>query len=347
MIYNNYRYSFFNEDDDMTTTADDDATVEVDVDDIEGQDYSDSESVEETFYMAMYEDARNWGMVSEMVLREEDSGNSFMNTIKKWFEGIIETIKKWISKIIGMISDFINNIREFLLTAGIQGWVKKNTKALKESKVKIISVKAPDVSEENNFSALSDNIIHASEFTGTLKGSGSLEQAETEMDKQLKSNVKAVSNKEAIDEVKKSDIFEYKFGGDDSTLKKIPKPEEIASSVDGFKNEFKKLVGIQNEFKKAGKNAIDAVNNVKKNAEKDDKDKAKEAASKCSKLIQKINRFNMMIAGAYMQGINTKVKLWLAIGKVYVSGKGTDNIKIESKEEVQNNSAMYFGYKLV
>ena len=52
MIYNNYRYSFFNEDDDMAT-ADDDATVEVDVDDSEGQDYSDSESVEETFYMAM------------------------------------------------------------------------------------------------------------------------------------------------------------------------------------------------------------------------------------------------------------------------------------------------------
>lgn len=335
MIYNNYRYSFFNEDDDMST---DDETVEVDVDELEGKDYSDTATVAESVYLAMYEDAHNWNRVSD-ILNEE----SILDKIKKVFDTIIKVIKEWIEKIIGMITGFINKLRKKFFAMGLKNWLKDNKDKLLKSKTTIKSYTGYDLHEVDKTIDLleSSGIIDEKFYTAALDNFSS-DTAANSIESIAKKRVERFAGSNVdVDSVSADEIIEYRLGtGEQEVTSKILTPNELAGSVDGFKETFNKLIKLENECKKSGKGAIDKVNKVKKDATGED---AKEAAKKCMKAVRLANRWNTVAVSVCFKLVNYLVKTSLDLCKVYVSGKSSGNIIVnedKSKSNSKNESAL-------
>ena len=321
MIYNNYRYSFFNEDDDMST---DDETVEVDVDELEGKDYSDTATVAESVYLAMYEDAHNWNKVSDILTEE-----NIFDKIKRVFDTIIETIKKWIQTVIGMITGFIDKLRKKFFAMGLKNWLKDNKQKLLKSTVTIESYTGYAFMVDGNNNGLVTGIISAKEYTSTLGNLDDLEKAKKEIEKIGSEKAKAFAGSNAtFEDVTAEDIIEHMYGDGETVIKKdIPTPQELANSADGFKAIFALLIKIQNECKKSGKSAIDQVNKAKKTLGEN----ASEEARECTKMVRLANRWNNILISVSFKMINYVVKLTLDMCKVYVSGKSTNTISVASK----------------
>lgn len=334
MIYNNYRYSFFNEDDDMST---DDETVEVDVDELEGKDYSDTATVAESVYLAMYEDAHNWNKVSD-ILNEEN----ILDKIKNVFETIIKVIKEWIEKIIGMITGFINKLRKKFFAMGLKNWLKDNKDKLLKSKTTIKSYTGYDLDEvEKTIHSLEDyGIIDEKFYTAALDNFSS-DISKDSIESVAKKRVERFAGSNAIvDNVGADEIIEYRLGTGESEVTNIPPANKLAVSVDGFKESFNSLIKLENQCKKSGKAAIDKVNKVKKDATGED---AKEAAAKCMKVVRLANRWNTVAVNTSFKLVNYAVKITLDLCKVYVSGKSSGNIIVnedKSKSGSKNESAL-------
>jgi len=321
MIYNNYRYSFFNEDDDMST---DDETVEVDVDELEGKDYSDTATVAESVYLAMYEDAHNWNKVSDILTEE-----NIFDKVKRVFDTIIETIKKWIQTVIGMITGFIDKLRKKFFAMGLKNWLKDNKQKLLKSTVIIESYTG-----YGDGMAITDNkdigsaLVSAKEYTSTLGNLDDLEKAKKEIEKVGSEKVKLFAGSDVtFENVTAEDIIQHMFGDGETVIKDVPKPAQLAASVDGFKALFAFLIKIQNDCKKSGKSAIDQVNKAKKTLGEN----ANEEARECTKMVRLANRWNNIIISVAFKMTNYMVKTTLDLCKVYVSGKSTNNISVASK----------------
>lgn len=334
MIYNNYRYSFFNEDDDMST---DDETVEVDVDELEGKDYSDTATVAESVYLAMYEDAHNWNQVSD-ILNEEN----ILDKIKSVFDTIIRVIKEWIEKIIGMITGFINKLRKKFFAMGLKNWLKDNKDKLLKSKTEIESYTGYNYSDCWTLAVLlvAKGIIDEKFYTSALSDKISVENGTKGIEGKTKAHMERFIKGADPETVTADDIIEESIGSGETEIKNnIPKASELASSVEGFKEAFNELIKLENQCKKSGKSAIDKVNKIKKDATGED---AKEAARNCMKAVRLANRWNTVVVNTCFKLINYSVKLTLDLCKVYVSGKSSGNIivKDSKKPASKNESAL-------
>lgn len=336
MIYNNYRYSFFNEDDDMST---DDETVEVDVDELEGKDYSDTATVAESVYLAMYEDAHNWNQISD-ILNEE----SILDKVKNIFDTIIKTIKEWIENIIGIISGFIDKLRKKFFAIGLKTWLKDNKDKLLKSKTVITSYTGYRYDTMNKFmnQLIDMGIINGKFFTSTLD-SRSIENTKGDIEDSVNSHVRQFAGKDAVAEnVSPDDIMESLFGsGETEITAGIPSASELSKTVDGYKSAFNNIIKLQNQCKKSGKEAIDAVNKVRKDLVTDD---AREAGRKCMKVIRLGNRWNTVVVNTCFKIVNYQVKLTLDLCKVYVSGKSSGNIIVKDSK---NESATFDAFNFV
>ena len=333
MIYNNYRYSFFNEDDDMTT---DDETVDVDVDELEGKDYSDTATVAESVYLAMYEDAHNWNKVSDILTEE-----NIFDKVKRVFDTIIETIKKWIESIIGMITGFIDKLRKKFFAMGLRNWLKDNKQKLLKSTVTIESYEGFNGKYKVNDAIdllVGTGIIDTKFYTSTIGNLDNLEKAEKELKSAEKTYVQTLTGSANNDfqNVTSDDMMAYLVGDEVKVTAVIPTPAELVKESDGFSNQFGELIKLQNECKKSGKSAINAVNKAKK----DIGENANEAARDCMKMVRGANRWNNTVVSTCFKLVNYSVKLTLDMCKVYVSGKSTSTISVKgrSKESAVNAS---------